>query len=135
MKIEEILKKIDTSRMVDSDFIDFYDMCEREFDLPYWINQPKNNIRLTYCYFHEWMCTDTMVGIRVWYFDSNPVCISWKFFRKSSEVYGWLSKGDFKNVKNFAWNLHSREDNKPIMIVNDKLIEDTFKTIEGISKR
>ena len=62
--IKEILKTIDVSKM-ETDYVDFYEMCETEFQIYEYFHQPKDNVRLTYCYYHRWVCTDTEVGIRV----------------------------------------------------------------------
>ena len=77
----------------------FTKLCEREFEI-YEFEQPKENERLTYCYYHRWICTDTEVGIRVWYLDDEPVCISWQPYRKSNETFGWISKDKFNEVRN-----------------------------------
>lgn len=118
--IKEILETIDTSKMEDDCFVDIYSMCESEFEIYEWLNQPKDNVRLTCCYYHSWTCTDTEVGIRVWYLDNNPVCISWQPFRKSNEEFGWLSQEAFDGVKAYIVSLQDNEV-KASILSDDKV--------------
>lgn len=128
--IKNILETIDTSK-TEKKFVDFYEMCETQFnifDVPY---QPENNIRLTYCYYHRWICTDTEVGVRVWYFDNKPVCISYKPYRKASEEFGWLSKEDFDNVREYMISLMDEEE-FPITLITDETTNEIIKHSEEI---
>jgi hypothetical protein len=45
--INEIIKIIDTSKM-EKEGVSFYEMCESEFEIYEWLEQPKENERLTY---------------------------------------------------------------------------------------
>lgn len=129
--INEIIKTIDTSKM-ETKGVSFYEMCESEFDIYEWLVQPKDNERLTYCYYHRWICTDTEVGIRVWYFDNNPVCISWQPYRKSNETFGWISKEHFNKVRKYALSLKD-DDDFNIEIIDNKTINniiESFNTID-----
>lgn len=122
LNINEIIKKIDTSKM-ERNGVSFYEMCESEFEIYDWFVQPNGNERLTYCYYHKWICTDTEVGIRVWYFDNEPVCISWKPYRKSKEEFGWISKEKFNDVKKYTISLLKKNDDDfKVNIIDDKTI-------------
>ena len=118
VNVQEILKTIDTSKM-NRTYCDFHDMCEQEFDIYEYLQQ--DEIRLTYCYYHTWMCTDTYVGVRVWYLDNNVVCISFKPYRKSDEIFYWLSVQNFEEVHRYAQSL--REPDNP-----------TYKTVQDIDE-
>jgi len=127
--IQQILNTIDISEM-DRKFVDFNDMSETEFQIYDYIQQPEPN-RLTYCYYHRWVCTDSEVGIRVWYFDDKPVCVSWKPYRKSDETYNWLSEKDFYIVLEFVRSLINIDFD--INILDDETINDVvdvYKTID-----
>ena len=130
MDIKEIIESIDTSK-IKRQGVSFYEMCESEFEIYEYLEQPKDQERLTYCYYHRWICTDTEVGIRVWYFDNDPVCISWQPYRKSNEIFGWLSKEDFEKVRNYANSLKTI-DFDPNIINNEtiKNITQSFNQIE-----
>jgi len=119
MNVENILKTIDRSQM-ERAYVDFHEMCEKEFEIYEYLTQTQVPLRLTYCYYHTWMCTDTYVGIRAWYFDGEPVCISYKPYRKSNEKFYWINKESFENVFKYAISL--KMDEEP----------PTFKTVESI---
>jgi hypothetical protein len=127
--INDIIKTIDTSKM-ERRGASFYEMCESEFEIYEWLEQPKDNERLTYCYYHRWICTDTEVGIRVWYLDNEPVCISWQPYRKSNETFGWISKEKFNEVRNYALSL--KDDNLDVDIVDDETINNVVEKFNSI---
>jgi len=128
VNISEILKTIDTSKM-ERTYADFHSMCESEFDIFEYIQQ--DEMRLTYCYYHTWQCTDTYVGIRVWYFDNKPVCISYKPYRKSDENFYWLSVEDFTETHQYALSLMDNRIDTRISTVQD-IEEDFVETAKGI---
>ena len=127
--IDEILNMIDTSKMENDPHI--YDICEDQFQIYEYLDQGGNN-RLTYCYLHRWICTDTEVGIRVWYFDNKPVCISWKPYRKYSETYGWISKDDFISVRNYINSLMDNNGDINIKIIDDLTIDEIVREFDNI---
>ena len=127
--INEIIKTIDTSKM-ERQGVSFHEMCESEFEIYEWLKQPKENERLTYCYYHIWICTDTDVGIRVWYLDNEPMCISWQPYRKSSETFGWISKDKFNEVRNYALSL--KDDSLDVDIVDDETINNVVEKFNSI---
>lgn len=129
--IKKILETIDLSKMVTKD-VDLSSMCDSEFGIYQWLEQPKDNERLTYCYYHSWICTDTWVGIRVWYFDGKPVCISHKPFRKSHEAFGWLSKYDFDTVRSYAFSLVGDEYPLRLSIMDDETISTIVRDFSAI---
>jgi hypothetical protein len=118
MNAHEILKTIDTSKM-EIKFVDFHEMCEKQFEIYEFLTQP-DNPRLTYCYYHRWICTDTEVGIRVWYLDDKPVCISFKPYRKYDESFYWIDNNSFEETFRYAISL--KQDEKP-----------TYQTIQDMA--
>lgn len=132
ISVQDILKSIDTSKAVKGGWeLCIFDMCESEFEIYDYVSQPENEERLTYCYYHRWICTDTEVGIRVWYFDDRPVCISWQSSRKSDEEFAWLSEEDFKEVKNYCLSL--LEPKKILFdVADDKVINKVVEKFNSI---
>lgn len=130
--IYEIISTIDTSKM-ERQGVSFYEMCESEFEIYEWLEQPQDNERLTYCYYHRWICTDTEVGIRVWYLDDEPVCISWQPYRKSNETFGWISKEKFNEVRSYAFSL--KEDNIDVQIIEDETINNVVEKFNAIDNK
>ena len=125
--VDSILNMIDTSKM--ESYI--YDICENQFQIYDYPDQGENS-RLTYCYLHRWICTDTEVGIRVWYFDNKPVCISWKPYRKYDESYGWISKDGFVSVKSYIHSLIDNSEDNSINIIDDLTIDKIVKEFDKI---
>lgn len=116
MNAQEILKTIDTSKM-ERTYVDFYEMCEREFEIYEHLQQKEQ--RLTYCYYHTWQCTDTFVGIRVWYLDDKPVCISFKPYRKYYEKFYWLDNSSYEEVFRYALSLKMDESSPEFKTIQD----------------
>jgi len=48
--------------------------------------------RLTKKWFESWTCTDTEVGIAVYFLDEELICISWQPYRKSDEEFYFVSE-------------------------------------------
>ena len=129
MNLTQMLSTIDLTKM-ERDFADLYDMCESEFNINDFLTQEKP-LRLTYCYYHSWVCTDTKVGIRVWYLDNIPVCISHKPYRKRNECFSWLTKERYETTRQYILSL-IEEDFDIDIIDNDELndIFEKYKSIE-----
>lgn len=134
--INEILYKIDKSKMVTQDDGSFHSMCESEFDIYEYFDVQENELRIAYCWYHSWICTDTQVGIRVWYLDNKPVCISWQPYRKSDEQFGWISPTDFVLVQDYAESLRSSEyDENKINIIDDDAVNDIVEAFNNITHK
>lgn len=132
MTINKILQTIDISK-IDMAYSDYWSMFADEFDIHYYVNQPVDDIRLTSCFYHSWICTDTRVGIEVWYFNGRSVCISWRPYRKTKKVYGWLSKQDFDDVRNYAISL-VYGDYTP-NILTDEVLSDVIEKFNDIEHK
>ncbi len=48
--------------------------------------------RLQKKWFKSWICTDTEVGISVYFLDGEVVCVSWQPYRKSDEEFWFISE-------------------------------------------
>jgi hypothetical protein len=103
----EIFTTIDTS--VKEDWVNLIPICEAVNVYEY-VVQPEDNERLTFSWYHSWICTDTKVGIGVYYLDGNPVCVSYKPYRKFDEQFYWVSESDFKNVSEYLLSLIQPEE-------------------------
>ena len=130
--IKDIIEKIDVSKM-ERNHVEFYSMCGSEFEIYEYLYQSEDLPKLTYCYYHRWICTDTEVGIRIWYFENKPVCISYKPYRKSDETFGWLSKNDFEKVRTYAISLQDVVSD--INIIDDKTILDVVNKFKSIDHK
>jgi hypothetical protein len=130
MNITEMLSTIDLTKM-ERDFVDLYDICESEFGIEDFLSQ-EYPLRLTYCYYNSWICTDTKVGIRVWYLDNIPVCISYKPYRKRNEYFSWLTKERYETTRQYILSLKEEDFDIVNIIDNDELndVFEKFKSIE-----
>ena len=129
--IKNIIETIDVSKM-ELKNVDFYTMCESEFEIFNWLTQPTDDEKLTYCFYQRWICTDTEVGIRVWYFENEPVCISYQPYRKSDETFGWLSKDCFEKVRDYALSLTDPISDNNIKIIDDETISEIVNKYASI---
>ena len=103
MNIDKIIAEIDKSQM-NYDFYDMFNLFE-ELELGiHNINEPEN-IKISFCYYWSWMCTDTYVGIRVWYYNNESVAISFQPYRKSKETFYWINKYCFDKVYKYVLSL------------------------------
>jgi hypothetical protein len=48
--------------------------------------------RLSKKWAEQWTCTDTKVGIAVYFLDDEMVCVSWQPYRKSDEEFFFVSE-------------------------------------------
>lgn len=132
MDIDDFLESIDITKTVKNAHI--YDICESEFEIYEYLEQPLDEERLRYCYYQRWICTDTEVGIRVWYFDDVPVCVSVKKYRKSDEVYYWLSRNRFDKVYKYVLSLKSDNELEVSNFLNGGILESVLKEVKTIDK-
>lgn len=91
-------------------------------------NIPIDN-RLTKKWFESWICTDTQVGIAVYFLDDELVCISWQPYRKSDEEFWFISEKLAKKVYDYLLNLSKKEQ---LFTLIDKLpnLEEFSKKID-----
>jgi hypothetical protein len=123
--IREILNTIDKTKM--ESCTDLQSLCDTEFDIYDPVCQQEGKERLKYCYYYSWVCTDTHVGIKVWYFDYIPVCISWKQYRKASECFAWIDKKYFEKVRSYILSLVDSEREYDVTIATDDMINETLQ--------
>lgn len=128
--INEIIETIDTSKM--ETFLDLDGICS-ELDIYEYVYQPDENQRLTYCFYQKWICTDTEVGIKVWYFDNEPVCISWQEDWKCRESFGWISLDSFFKTRTYLRSLIKDIDFPHIEIITDEKINEVVTEFDCIT--
>ncbi len=54
---------------------------------------------------HEWLCTDTMVGVYAYYFRGEFVCLSFQMARKGNIEFRWKNKAVAQTVREFIRGL------------------------------
>lgn len=70
----------------------------------------------------NWMCTDTVVGAKVYFFDDKPLCLGIQTARKSDEQYEFVSQEIADELKSFILSL-AEEDERKISLLS---MEDEF---------
>lgn len=83
-----------------------------ELRLSLWDYQDEDNFPELKAYFSpdsNWICTDTWVGLRFYFFNDVCVAISYQPGRKYDEEFEWLSLEAANEVRDFIWK---RSQNK-----------------------
>lgn len=115
MKMSELVKRLDrTARnreMIDSTELG-YELDIHDMD---YIQDEILSQRLQSFWAGEWLCTDTVVGYKVYFFDNEPVCWSAKTARKSDENFFWFSQEKAEQVRKYLLELQL-ENESPLSV-------------------
>lgn len=103
MKIKKIFRDINKSEDNKS-YIDM-DIIAEQFNVQFDCYGKEYDERLKAYWAARHICTDTWVGVRVYYFDDEPAALSWQFARKSSEDFQWVSNKIANKVKDWILSL------------------------------
>ncbi len=77
------------------------------------------------CYFiKKWLCTDTHVGIRCYYLNDEPICISTQTARKDTENFTFFSKQSAIKLKNYLESLIVLEEDYNLDIIEDSFLDE-----------
>ncbi len=127
MKIKDIVqnvKKTKENRIVlsASELAKHVNLNEYDFE---W----KNQDRLVGYFLSTWYCTDSSVGIRVYFLDDQPVAISSQWGRKMGEDMEWLSKETYYKVKAYveSFRISKEEDDNIELSDPDQEIGESYK--------
>lgn len=121
MKLIDIANGIDKSAN-NEDWIDTSEIGdELGIDVPY-VDQ--KNLK---CYWvGNWQCTDTFVGYRMYFLDSEPIAFTVQNGRKSDEKFHWFSKELATKTRDYLLTLSNDELHVDICDIN-KDIGDSYK--------
>ena len=114
MNIIEIIERLDKSEG-NKDWIDTSKIGQEVgiFDMDY-VQQE----RLTAYWVGSWMCTDTVVGYKVYLLDGEPMAFSTQTARKSDEVFYWLSQEKGESVRSYLLSLKEEEESSQFNLIN-----------------
>lgn len=73
-----------------------------------------------------WNCTDSWVGLKIYYFDDEPVCVSFQSGRKNNENFEWLSDEAYQKTKKFLYSFVEPEEVCFAKINFDEEIDDFY---------
>ena len=65
--------------------------------------------RLKYVFLAKWLCTDTWVGMRVYFLDDLPVAVTMQTARKNDEEVEFISASDAERMQRFLLELSQTE--------------------------
>ena len=101
MNLQYILDNLDKSRNNSSSIA--WETLHQLFKLPIanWYNQS----RITSYYISNWICTDTVIGNKAYFFDGVPFAISFQKYRKSDEVFKFITGFDTDIIRDYLISL------------------------------
>lgn len=115
MRIIDIVNRVDKSKRNAS----WVDVTELGNDLNVDGLDHYDQERIKSYYLTDWMCTDTVVGARVYFFDDVPCCISMQDGRKSDEHFSWFSKEIATKVRMYLFSLLMEESDNLNIDITD----------------
>lgn len=124
MKLIDAIKRVDrTQQSFDPDYGNF---CNELGINDYSGWNEKFSERMKVYYLIKWCCTDTWVGLAVYFLDDEPVAISWQPARKSDTDYEFVSEEAAKKVRDFILSIMEQDDPTFKLMDIDKEIEETY---------
>jgi len=131
VKIKELLDRLEKSDHT-KEWVDFEKLSEQLEIYRYSIDWPEDeDSRITCYWFVNWICTDTMVGGRVYFFDGEPAAISFQDARKNDENFEWISKDMWKKVFDYMMTFYLKDlEEQGVSLVN--LEEEIGNSFDGI---
>lgn len=101
--LKEVLASLDMNKLERAENLDDFEDDLNTGTYVGW--SEKFSDRMSRVPVHEWMCTDTMVGLYVYFFDNEQVAMSYQPARKSDVTITWFSEEKAKEVKDFIVTL------------------------------
>ena len=95
MKLKEIIEKIDKSK---PSKVELYGFGYHNFNIGDCCGWFESDELVTYN-ISEWLCTDTHVGLKLYFLNDVPVAVGRKMFRKQTEHISWISEDLRMSVK------------------------------------
>lgn len=81
-----------------------------DMDIGYYGYDHKPNTKIKSYWVSVWMCTDTYVGLRAYFFEDEPLALSYQPYRKSDEKFYYVSKKMYDRLKTYVLFLIEDED-------------------------
>lgn len=122
-EIDKILKEIDSTKK--EDWVWLGDIGQKEFGIEEFSIDHDKNKRISATPYYTWICTDTRVGIFVYYLDEEPVMISFRPYRKWDNQYYWISKESYEKTKEYMLTLSESDE------IGYNLVEGAKKLVEA----
>lgn len=128
MKIKDVIKNISKEKS-NEDWVDIPEFAWNNFDLnvDYDCIMETKQDRLKCYWLYKWYCTDTYVGCKVYFLDSEAVAISTQRGRKYDEEIEWLSEESALKVRDYLISFTLKESTTFNICDLEKDIGDSFK--------
>lgn len=89
------------------------------WDAPDWLSE-----RLKSQFIHSWLCTDTWVGLKVYFLDGFAVAVSTQTARKSDENLYFLDQHSVQQMRAFCVEVMEHEEhNQPKILRGDEMVD------------
>lgn len=109
MNWKNLIENVDKSKENRND-VDLISLGEREFgkfDIP-WLNAEDTPLK-SYWY-AKWLCTDTWVGGKIYFFNDEFVAVSWQSARKAYEEFHWASEEAYEKVAAYLESIRQADN-------------------------
>lgn len=129
MTLREMIYSVDKSNNELKDDVFLHSFAEEHLNINMYLyewNYELDNTRLVSYWLRVHYCTDAWVGVRVYYFDDEPVAISHKPYRKADEELEWISAEAYNKVKEYAMESTTPNPDRVCMINNLDECIDSF---------
>ena len=125
MKLKDAIRLVnkDKSNTTDADINDF--ACAVNADIYIGWSDKWNECVKGY-WLVRWLCTDTWVGRRAYFFDGEPVATSYQSARKNDEYIEFVSNEAAEKIRSFIFELYGEEEKPAYDIVNAEEDIDDF---------
>lgn len=87
----------------------------------------KKNDRITNVSVDTWVCTDTLVGVFLYYFDGVPICFSVQTGRKMDKEFLWIRKDMIDQVKEYLRSFTIEDLYMPVCVDQDTIFDINLK--------
>jgi hypothetical protein len=107
MKLIDAITNVDRSNE-NTDWANLSDFSN-ELGLSVYGFEPEFESRVKKHWLFKWLCTDTHVGLAVYYFDDEPLAVSFQPARKSDEEIKFVSKEIANKLRDFILSFEDDE--------------------------
>lgn len=132
MKLQELMEKVDLSSNNETDGV-LESFAQELFASPPYGWSEVFGEQVKGYYIQKWLCTDTWVGLIAYFWNGEPLAISWQPARKSSETFQFVSVDVANRLKGFIIRLTESNDPDPTLADLDEDLGETY-TVQWASE-
>lgn len=125
MKLRELMEKVDLSSNNET-YGDLESFAQELFSSPPYGWSEVFGEQVKGYYIQKWLCTDTWVGLIAYFWNGEPLAISWQTARKSSEEFQFVSVDVANRLKGFIIRLTESNDPEPTLVDLDEDLGETY---------